>query len=138
MSRKPSSFMKDRYGTDELNYFILFLGLTFTVLSFILSGFRLRNLLLVLNISTVLLFLIYYLRMFSKNIRARKKELRTFQNIYYRITHFFHTIHKNLLKKEKYEYIVCQNCRKMYRIKKGKANKEHICPECEKIKELRS
>ena len=138
MSRKSSSFMKDRYGTDELNYFILFLGLIIAGLSLILSFLRAHSLRTILGGSSSLLFLIYYFRMFSKNIRARKKELRLFQNIYYRISHFFQTINKNLFKKEKYEYIVCQNCRKMFRVKKGKATKEHLCSECEKIKELRS
>jgi len=138
MSRKSSSFMKDRYGTDELNYFILFLGLIIAGLSLILSFLRAHSLRTILGGSSSLLFLIYYFRMFSKNIRARKKELRLFQNIYYRISHFFQTINKNLFKKEKYEYIVCQNCRKMFRVKKGKTTKEHLCSECEKIKELRS
>ena len=138
MNRRPSSFMKDRYGTDELNYFIIFLGLIFVALSFILSFFRMASFRTILSGCSAILFLIYYLRMFSKNIHARKKELRAFQNIYYRITHFFHTVHKNLFKKEKYEFIVCQNCRKMYRVRKGKSNKEHLCSDCVRTKEMRS
>jgi len=77
---KFSNFMIGRYGNDSLNRFIVGLSLFFIILSFFMRG--------AYTIGIVLLILSYY-RMFSRNIYKRQQENTKYFQISGRIKSWF-------------------------------------------------
>ena len=123
MNKHFNSFMKNRYGTDDLNYAILFVQIALIIVNFF---FRSTTVTIVIWV----LFFLFYFRVFSKNISARRKELLIFQKYYSRIKQTFVILKKNLFKKDNYYYAICRNCRQMVRLPKGKGKIEVTCPKC--------
>ena len=118
-----NSFMRDRYGTDDLNFFMMFLGFLLWGINLFLNNF-------IILLASVFLNIFFCFRIFSKNIPARRKELNFFNKYYHRYKQAISIIHKNLFKKDKNYYAICRNCRQTLRLPKGKGKIEVSCPKC--------
>ena len=119
-------FMQGRYGSDNLNRFLLGVWFLFIILNII---FRIPY-----GIVVELVFLaVIYFRMFSKNIPARYKENQVYLKLKYRVTGFFGRIGKNvkaLLPNSQYHIYKCPGCKQKIRIPRGKGNIIVRCPKC--------
>jgi len=118
-----NSFMRDRYGTDDLNFFMMLLGFLLWGINLFLNNF-------IILLASVFLNIFFCFRIFSKNIPARRKELNFFNKYYHRYKQAISIIHKNLFKKDKNYYAICRNCRQTLRLPKGKGKIEVSCPKC--------
>jgi predicted RNA-binding Zn-ribbon protein involved in translation (DUF1610 family) len=119
---KLANFMMGRYGTDSLNRFLL--GTAMACL--ILSMFRVPY---VYYLSLILLVVSYY-RMFSRNTAARYRENTWFLN---------HTAgarrwlakEKNLLTQLRtYHIYKCPSCKQKIRVPRGRGRIEIRCRKC--------
>lgn len=116
MKDKLTKFMRGRYGVDALTKFMLYVAVGFMII-----GLVFRN--SVFNSLAMLLLLLGYVRMFSKNIQKRYNENIKYWNIRNRFLNFFkirktHHIYK------------CPSCKQKIRIPKGKGKIEITCPKC--------
>ena len=110
------NFMQGRYGTDKLSLALLFLGVAFSILSFIFSWFFIFNILFIL-LSYVCL-LIAILRCFSRNTYKRYRENRKYLMFLDRI------------KDREHRYYDCPRCRQPVRVPRGKGKIAITCPKC--------
>lgn len=115
--------MMGRYGTDQLNFAILLVGM---VLILIGSFFRSP----IISLLVLLLLCISIFRMFSKNTVARKRENAAFLRIWNRIKNFFYREKLRLQNKNTYKFFGCPGCKKTLRVPKGKGRIYVTCPKC--------
>jgi len=116
MKDKLVKFMTGRYGVDALSKFLLYIAIGLMVI-----GIIFRN--SIFNSLAMVLLLIGYFRMFSKNIQSRYNENIKYWNIRNRFL--------NIFKGRKTHHIYkCPSCKQKIRIPKGKGNIEITCPKC--------
>ena len=70
------SFMQGRYGTDKLNLALLFVGLGFSILSYVFVWLPLLNLLFTVCSFGCMILVVF--RCFSRNTYKRYRENRRF------------------------------------------------------------
>lgn len=111
LGEKFRRFMYGRYGSDQLNLFLLILGVALCLLG---SFSRLYYLGLIAYIP--LIWAIF--RMYSRNIAKRRSENRRF-------TQFFQR-----LRDRQNRYFSCPRCRQRVRVPRGKGKIVIKCPAC--------
>lgn len=110
-------FMAGRYGTDKLNQWMLGAAIVLMVLGLI--GSRTGS--AVLAAADVLAYvpLIWSIvRMYSRNIEARRRENAAFQRFLTR------------LKDREHRYFTCPKCRQTVRVPRGRGKISIRCPKC--------
>lgn len=119
-------FMNGRYGTDELNHFLL----VFYVCCFIINLFFKKS--WIFGLELVFIFIIFF-RTFSKNIVVRKRERILFLKIRDYVKSPFKIVMKNRKDKD-HIYKKCHKCKTVLRLplptKRG--IKYTKCPTCKK------
>lgn len=116
-------FMVGRYGTDELNRFILAAVFVTVVLNlFFRSG-------LLIWIELVCLILTY-LRMFSKNTGARFKENQKYLNLRFRTEEKLKRLKPRLEEARRYKIFKCPDCGQKLRIPRGHGKISIHCRKC--------
>ena len=116
MKKFFQNFMQGRYGTDKLNLTLLFIGVAFSVLSFIFSWFFVLNALFTLLSYVCLIIAVF--RCFSRNTYKRYQENRKFLMFFQR------------LKDREHRYFDCPRCRQQVRVPRGKGKISITCPKC--------
>ena len=116
-------FMYGRYGADQLNMALMILFLVIALTTPLLKN----NLPLILNL--VLLVLIY-LRMFSRNISKRYAENQKFLKIWNPIRNKFRFTMKHTKERKDYRFYKCPNCKQKVRVPKGRGEITITCPKC--------
>ncbi len=123
-------FMVGRYGTDNLNQFLIYLALGLIVINLFFNQYWISILVqicLILNI----------FRTFSKKINNRRKENQFFMTKTKKIRHIFSSKAKESKDKDS-KYFVCPNCSQIVRVPKGRGHIEINCPNCRKTFDRRS
>lgn len=120
MKEKLTRFMMGRYGVDALSKFMVFVALGCMIVSlFLRSGIWSST----LNTAALLILLISYFRMFSKNIQKRYEENVKYWNMRNKVV--------GLFKVDKTHHIYkCPSCKQKIRVPKGKGKIEITCPKC--------
>lgn len=117
-------FMYGRYGSDQLNMFVLcaavVLSLSNTVLALIFRGSYIYTAVLspLFYVLTIVLLVLYFFRSLSRNIAKRQQENRRFSNFFTRI------------KDRQHRYFRCPSCKQRVRVPKGKGKINIRCPKC--------
>ncbi len=119
--------MVGRYGIDEFYYFFLYLYIILVCIS------------LFLNIPylfwvELIIFVVMFYRVFSKNISRRKKENRVYLKIRNRILKPFQNIKRNWKDRNDFIYKKCHKCKTTLRIPlpTERGIKHVICPKCKR------
>lgn len=123
MQDKLRRFMMGRYGLDELNRFLL----TAAVILMLISMFF-RNVLL--EILPLLLLVLSYFRIFSKNINLRYNENQKYLAIKNRLFGYFRNLKSRHVQKRNYHIYNCPTCKQKIRVPKGKGKICITCPKC--------
>lgn len=124
MKEKLQRFMMGRYGTDALNKFLLGCSVVLLIFSmFTRRGNMLYSL-------ALLLLLISYVRMFSRNIPARYNENIKFYNMKNQFFGFFKKQKSYMEQRKTYHIYKCPTCKQKIRIPKGKGKIMVTCPKC--------
>ena len=118
-----ASFMRGRYGYDQLYYVLVVVGIVISVI----SSFFKPNII----VSLVVMFILVYatFRALSRNIWKRRQENMYYLNLTAPIRKRFSVVKSNTLDKEKKRYL-CPKCEQMVRVPKGKGKIEITCPKC--------
>ncbi len=120
MKEKWMRFMYGRYGTDGLNRFLLILALLLLIVSLFgipyVSGVAL------------LILIITYVRMFSKNTAARQKENVAYYKIRGKVLLPFYQLKNRFRDRKTHRYFKCPKCKKTLRVPKGKGTIKIKCP----------
>ena len=111
LGEKFRRFMYGRYGSDQLNVFLLILGVVLCLLG---SFSRLYYLGLIAYVP--LIWAIF--RMYSRNIEKRRRENRRFVQFFQR------------LRDRQHRYFACPRCRQRVRVPRGKGKIVIKCPAC--------
>lgn len=121
--------MSRRCGLDELNNFIMLIAFIYIVTAL----FTRKRLFVLMGAAFVVLC---YLRVFSKNLDKRRKENDFYMNYMggvVKLVKYWKLCLKMKIKTmrdKEYAYFVCNTCRQIVRVPKGK-NKVNIrCPKC--------
>lgn len=124
-------FMMGRYGNDQLNKFILAVSFIILIVSAITKiGY--------LYILAVLLLVLTYIRMFSRNINKRYNENAKFMKIFGKVTGWFKIKGKHLKESKDYRFFSCPTCKQKVRVPKGRGLIEITCPKCKNHFQKRS
>ncbi len=123
MKDRFARFMIGRYGVDDLSKFML--GVTVA-----LMGINLFVRQEVLNTLVMVMLLLVYFRMFSRNIQGRYSENMKYLDLKNRFFGFF-TTKKNHVEDRKVNHIYkCPECGQKIRIPRGKGKIMVTCPKC--------
>lgn len=115
--------MAGRYGVDQLSNAIFILSIIVILASILLENS-------ILNTVGIVMLLVGYLRMFSRNINSRYTENQKFTNFYKSIFSKYIGYNRQLGSMWKYKYFKCPNCNQRLRVPKGKGRLNVKCPKC--------
>ena len=120
--------MQGRYGLDRLSQFMMIAGLVIVVIaSFVRRPVIVSNLIYLAGVVVVVLG---YIRVFSRNIQKRYRENEKFMSLTAGIRRLFGR-EKYIMKQRKdYRIFTCPGCKQKIRIPKGKGRIEITCPKC--------
>lgn len=116
-------FMIGRYGVDQLNRFLL----GTTLVSMILSMFFRST---ILNTLAMLLLIVCYVRMLSRNIRKRYDENMKYLQYRNKIVAFVNRKKANFKQRKTHRIYKCPTCGQKIRVPKGKGRICITCPKC--------
>ena len=126
-------FMYGRRGIDELAVAILLLYVLLTMLtSFITANTT------IIRYVLLLLLVILYFRIFSKNVYRRSQENAAFLRFYNPIKKFFRKLFNRIKKAKDYKYFRCPNCHTELRVPRKKGKIIITCPSCHHTFERKS
>ncbi len=123
LKQKFARFMVGRYGSDELNQ-----ALFGTVLVLIVISFFVRS--HVFLVVELLLLVLAYGRMFSKNTARRFQENQRFLDVRFRALERWRKIRERLKDGRKYKIFKCPNCGQKLRIPRGHGKIRVRCRKC--------
>lgn len=126
MKEKLRHFMIGRYGVDELSRFILMFDCALMVISFLIRS----N---ILNITCIVIIILCYLRMFSRNYSQRYKENQMYLRYYNKVSAKMAQVKYNLNQRKIYHIYKCPTCKQKIRIPKGKGKISITCPKCKNV-----
>ena len=118
-----SKFMQGRYGVDSLSRF-----LSIVLLAIIILGMFVR--IPLSGTLTLVLLVILYWRMFSRNIPKRYEENQKFLQIRDKLLGRFSNFGSNMSQMKDYHIYKCPRCNQKIRIPRGKGHIMVRCPKC--------
>lgn len=111
------------YGIDQLGRFLSFLVTFMLIISIFLHNLLFYLLVLVLMI-------LMYVRVFSKNYDQRRRENAIFLRAVTPFRRFFSDLYLKVRDRKTYRYFYCPSCRQRLRVPKGKGKITVRCPKC--------
>lgn len=123
MKQRLRSFLYGRYGVDQLSMFLLYLNIFLAFLNLFL---RLPH----MSYLYVILLLLCYFRIFSKNISKRRAENEYYLKYYRVIKRWFKDKKERIRDFRTYRYFTCPNCKQRLRVPKGKGEITVTCVKC--------
>jgi len=123
MRERLQRFMAGRYGVDELSKFLNLVTLFVLVAGIFLlpqaSSFA------------VVVIIINYFRIFSRNTYARSNENAAFMRKRNQLTGWFSSKKSRFGQLKTHRFYKCASCKKTIRIPRGKGKIEITCPVCQ-------
>lgn len=123
LREKFQRFMIGRYGSDQLNRFLVWAVLVLIVVNL----FAHEKVLYWLELAGVVWC---YFRMFSKNFAARDKENRIYMRLQLKVTDLVNKWKFKIRQAREYHIYKCPNCSQKIRIPRGKGRVSIHCPKC--------
>ena len=123
MKDKLNRFMIGRYGTDDLSKFMLGAAVVLMLLNLALR-------IPLLNTLVLVMFVLIYVRMFSRNIQRRYEENQKFLAFKSRLLGSFNRKKQNVEQMKTYHIYRCPDCGQKIRIPRGKGKIMITCPKC--------
>ena len=116
-------FMYGRYGNDRLNNFILIVVAVLIVTNLFVNS-------LVLYILYMILWIVSFWRMFSRNVQKRRAENERFLRIWNPIKNDLKLIKNKRRDRKTHVYKKCPKCKAVLRLPKQKGKHTVKCPKC--------
>lgn len=116
-------FMQGRYGIDELSKNMIIAA----CVCILVSSLRFLKIFYILGIA---LLIWSYIRLFSKNIESRRKELYAYFNFKNRVNSKLSLKKRIWCERKTHKYFKCPKCHAALRVPKGKGKIQITCREC--------
>ena len=126
MHKKLAKLMYGRYGVDQLGRAMLIFALVLCVLSLFVP----RRLSGIIYYISLILIILMYIRMFSKNIQKRYQENNKYLSLKASFLRKFQREKEIFSQRRFYHFYRCPRCRQRIRIPRGKGRIEIRCPKC--------
>ena len=123
MKERMQRFMAGRYGNDQLNQFIFIVA----IISMVLEIITRQSLFYTL---TLVLLILAYVRVFSRNINKRYEENMKFMQKKDAILNKFRKQKYYAAQRRNFHIYTCPQCKQKIRIPKGKGKISITCPKC--------
>ena len=123
MKEKFRRFMIGRYGTDDLSKFMLIVAVVLWVLNMFSDG-------RIFYSWGLLILILAYVRMFSRNIQKRYQENQKYLEIKQKVLARFRKEKSNMQQRKTHHIYVCPTCKQKIRIPRGKGRICITCPKC--------
>lgn len=123
MKERMQRFMAGRYGNDQLNQFIFIVAIISMVLEIITRQPLFYTL-------TLVLLILAYVRVFSRNINKRYEENMKFLQKKDAILNKFRKQKYYAAQRRNFHIYTCPQCKQKIRIPKGKGKISITCPKC--------
>lgn len=134
MRNRFQDFMNGRYGNDQLNQFMSVAALILIVLNIFLK-------IQILFFAALVLLILLYIRMFSRNYAKRQLENERFLNLTARFRRggYGHASGRGWdaasrrarsEQRKIYRFFQCPHCAQKVRVPKGRGRIEITCPKC--------
>ena len=126
LREKLAKLMYGRYGVDQLGRSMLIFALVLCVLSLFVP----RRLSGIIYYFSLILIILMYIRMFSKNIQKRYQENNKYLSLKASFLRKFQREKEIFSQRRFYHFYRCPRCRQRIRIPRGKGRIEIRCPKC--------
>lgn len=126
LREKLAKLMYGRYGVDQLGRAMLIFALFLCVLSLFVP----RRLSGIIYYISLILIILMYIRMFSKNIQKRYQENNKYLSLKASFLRKFQREKEIFSQRRFYHFYRCPRCRQRIRIPRGKGRIEIRCPKC--------
>ena len=126
LREKVAKLMYGRYGVDQLGRAMLIFALVLCVLSLFVP----RRLSGIIYYISLILIILMYIRMFSKNIQKRYQENNKYLSLKASFLRKFQREKEIFSQRRFYHFYRCPRCRQRIRIPRGKGRIEIRCPKC--------
>ena len=123
MKERMQRFMAGRYGNDQLNQFIFIVA----IISMVLEIITRQSLFYTL---TLVLLILAYVRVFSRNINKRYEENMKFLQKKDAILNKFRKQKYYAAQRRNFHIYMCPQCKQKIRIPKGEGKISITCPKC--------
>lgn len=123
MKERMQRFMAGRYGNDQMNQFIFIVA----IISMVLEIITRQSLFYTL---TLVLLILAYVRVFSRNINKRYEENMKFLQKKDAILNKFRKQKYYAAQRRNFHIYTCPQCKQKIRIPKGKGKISITCPKC--------
>lgn len=123
MKERMQRFMAGRYGNDQLNQFIFIVAIISMVLEIVTRQSIFYTL-------TLVLLVLAYVRVFSRNINKRYEENMKFLQKKDAILNKFRKQKYYAAQRRDFHIYTCPQCKQKIRIPKGKGKISITCPKC--------
>lgn len=123
MKERMQRFMAGRYGNDQLNQFIFIVA----IISMVFEIITRQSLFYTL---TLVLLILAYVRVFSRNINKRYEENMKFLQKKDAILNKFRKQKYYAAQRRNFHIYTCPQCKQKIRIPKGKGKISITCPKC--------
>ncbi len=119
-------FMLGRYGVDQLTLVLMGINVVLSIL------FRFVNN-KIFGIFNIIISIIIFYRIFSKNVAKRYEENMKFLNGWNTIRNKIKNKIQRIKDLKYYKYYKCSNCKQTLRVPRGKGKISIICPKCKTV-----
>ncbi len=130
MKERFYRFMQGRYGSDQLNGFLIVISIICFIINIFIGSIIIES--VVFGIWFIVLF-----RMFSKNIYVRNQENEKYLNF---LNPLYRYLRLKLMNQQEpaHKHFACPKCKQMVRVPKGHGKIIITCPNCKSKFEKRS
>ena len=119
--------MIGRNGMDALNRFLSVVLFVVVAVELFLRG---KTAAAVLSTLALVLIVIIYFRMFSRNLYRRGQENGTYLRLRYPIVSAFQGWQERFRQRREYRFFRCPSCRAWLRVPRGKGKINIVCRKC--------
>ena len=127
MREKFARFMAGRYGNDQLNRFLSIVSVVLFVAAIILNGTRLSAVMLLF---ALVLLILVYVCMFSRNRYKRVEENNRYMQASYKFKNKLRMLKERWVQRKDYKFFSCPACHTTLRVPKGKGKINIVCRKC--------
>lgn len=125
MRERLARFMVGRNGNDQLNMFLMVVGLLLLLLSSFIksvSG-------LLLSLALAVICWMYY-RMFSRNLYKRREENGKYIRMKYKLDASLRLRRERWIQRKEYKFFTCPSCRTSLRVPRRRGKVKIVCRKC--------
>ena len=126
MRERLIQFMAGRNGNDALNRFLVVVEIVLLLLSLLLGG---RVSAMLYPLFLILLVLTYY-RMFSRNLYKRQRENAKYWELRSRVLGNFRLLKERWVQRKDYRFFCCPSCHAALRVPRGRGKIKIVCRKC--------